>query len=189
MWHEKLQTHVDQFAQASEQVRRRDVALLENQKRITQLAKDAQILRTEHTELRWNLDTVTELQYDLHTSLEQLEQELDALECSQLNVADNDSDMKRQDAYEKASNINFQLHQMSTEIKDIVEKLNNTYQSQAQADTDSPANVVLQILNKHHLSLEFLDQGTVRLAKEIHDTSKHLRVLQTQMQANATHFR
>lgn len=39
MWHEKLQTHVDQFAQASEQVRRRDVALLENQKRITKLAK------------------------------------------------------------------------------------------------------------------------------------------------------
>lgn len=118
------------------------------------------------------MDTVTELQYDLHTSLEQLEQELDALECSHIDIVDTDSDLKRQDAYEKVSNVNFQLHQMSTEIKDVVEKLNNSYQTQT--DKDAPENVVLQILNKHNLSLEWLDQGTIRLAKEIHDTSKHL---------------
>ena len=80
-WQDTLQRHVDQFVTAALAVRKRDNDMLENQKRITQLAKDAQILKQEHTELRWNLDTVTELQYDLHTSLEQVSVGLEWIEA------------------------------------------------------------------------------------------------------------
>jgi nuclear pore complex protein Nup62 len=87
-WHATLQEHVDEFSEATERVRQRDVLLLENQKRITTLAKEAQLLKGAHTELRSHLETVSELQYDLHTSLEQLESELDDLEREHNNGRD-----------------------------------------------------------------------------------------------------
>ena len=68
--------------------------------------------------------------------------------------------------------MNTQLHQMSGEIKDVVEKLNKAHL--ANVDEDSPAGIALEILNKHNMSLEWLEQGTAKLGRDIDATSKQI---------------
>lgn len=45
LWHDKLQVHLDVFADTAQRVRERDVVLIENQTKITELAKKAQLLK------------------------------------------------------------------------------------------------------------------------------------------------
>ena len=155
-WHNNLQTHVELFSDAANTIRARDQVLLTNEKNIIRLAKEAQTLKQTHYELRSQLETISDLHYDLHTSLEQLESHLNTLENEQKISGnfDKNADQERADAYQMANNVNQQLNMVSGQLKEIVEQLNTSYETELEENT--PSNMILKILNKHYLSLEAL---------------------------------
>ena len=121
-----------------------------------------------------------------------LEVELDRLERQQVTAGgwagdQDDADMEREKAYRVAEQINMQLDQMAGSMKDVVNGLNQTHLTQT--DDQSATNVVLKILNKHHRSLEWLDQRTRQLNDEVTSTAKRLRNKQAQTQASVSAYR
>jgi nuclear pore complex protein Nup62 len=165
-WNQTLQVHIDKFQDAAEQVRMRDVVLLENQKTITRLAKEAQVLKASHAELRSQLDMVSELLFDLHSALDQLEQELAELEKAQPVSMDN-ADLDRKEAYELADRMDREIDVLSTHMRDIVEQLNRAREASDKQDKTKGLGVALRILNSNHTSLEWLDKATAELRAEI----------------------
>lgn len=158
-WSKALQVHVDKFQDAAEQVRARDVVLLENQKSITRLAKEAQVLKASHAELRSQLDMVSELLFDLHAALEQLEGELGALEKQQPGAQDS-ADAQRGEAYDLAVRMDAEVEALQAHVRGVVEQLNR-------ARGPGSSSVALRILNNNHTSLEWLDKATLDLRSEI----------------------
>ena len=79
-WNNTLQSHIDKFTTAVGKVKERDVLLLQNQKKITELARQTQMLKNAHGEIGSNLDAIFKLQEDQHRSLDELETRLDELE-------------------------------------------------------------------------------------------------------------
>ena len=159
-WSKALQVHVDKFQDAAEQVRARDVVLLENQKSITRLAKEAQVLKASHAELRSQLDMVSELLFDLHAALEQLEGELGALEKQQPGAQDS-ADAQRGEAYDLAVRMDAEVEALQAHVRGIVEQLNRV------RGPGTGSSVALRILNNNHTSLEWLDKATLDLRSEI----------------------
>ena len=184
-WNQILQSDIDAFAKAAEQVKRRDYLLLENQKRITELAKEAQILKQNYDGLKSDLFSVSELQVDLHASLENLERELDNLESSTAGNAHEHADLQRQEAYQRSAELENQLNVMSGQMKDVVERLNKNYPSST--DKESCESIAFQILNKHYLSLEWLEKSSMQLTHEITNTSRQIQRAQANSQARFTY--
>ncbi len=187
-WNLTLQQHVASFESAAEQVKRRDALLLENQKRVTELAKEAQMLRSSYTELRTDLDSVCELQVDLHSSLEQLERELDHLEAAHPQWFDGQAERQRQQAYDKAEQLTRQMDVMANQMRDAVTKINRQQEAAATGGAEQQPgfeSVVMEVLNKHYLSLEWLDKTTQLLSTDVALASRQVSRLQASAQARA----
>jgi len=185
-WEKSLEGHIDNFGKAVEQVKRRDMLLLENQKRITKLAKEARVLKTVHTGLQRDLETVSASQLDLENSLKLLEQDLDQLESSHQYDIDRNADDARKEAYEKAENLTLKMDSMGEQMKQVVEKLNRTQESRT--GDESPESVVMKILNKHFISLEWLQRSAKRLTTEISTTSRLVARSHSTTQANTAYL-
>ena len=166
-WNNTLQSHIDKFTTAVGKVKERDVLLLQNQKKITELARQTQMLKNAHGEIGSNLDAIFKLQEDQHRSLDELETRLDELERRHggsaaassssssshqhnlsLSVYSEHSmdDSERRGAYELAEHINAQLGAVGDSLKDIVERLNRSFDAE-NADTALSSGVGADLIN------------------------------------------
>lgn len=94
-------------------------------------------------------------QKELQDCLVPLEKELSTLSIS---------DPEREYTYRLAESLDTQLKQMSEDLKEIIEHLNEANRSQ---DTSDPIVQIGKILNAHMNSLQWLDQRTTTLNQKI----------------------
>lgn len=153
-WHEKLDNHLDLFSKTADKVRERDLLLFKNQSKITYLAKQAQLLKAEQDELQWNLDSVSELQSELHYSIDQLEKELEQLSMKKPSVFNQDAAEARKEAYETVSTINSKLHNLHEDIQGTNDTLNSL--QEVKIPETGGVGEVLGAMQKHQLSLDYL---------------------------------
>jgi nuclear pore complex protein Nup62 len=74
-----------------------------------------------------------------------------------------------------AEDINKQLDQMEMTLRDLVKKI-NTAQEQ-EMDKDNPVYQIMQILNAHLTSLQWIDQTSSQVQQKILDLEKQLKLV------------
>ena len=107
----------------------------------------------------------------------ELEKMLDSMENKVDNVYQltnlNESDKERQKMYETANDINIQLDLMTGTLKDLISKLNVSFEKSI--DPENKVNQIVQILNSHLTTLQWIDQKSLVLQNEINSAAETLK--------------
>lgn len=169
MWSEQLESNADTFTKEAVKVSFWDSELMENQKKLGDLAGDVRRIQVAQKELDTNLDTVSEYQKELKGTLEQLEKSVDEIFEKQ-NQSPTPADQEREKSLKLAIDIDDQLNTMTDSLKEIVEKLNES--QNASPEDDNPVSKVLQILNVHYNSLQWVENSADHISKDITELSR-----------------
>lgn len=168
-WRETLQDHTDRFQKATIKVQERDLVLLNSQKHLTKLAQEGRVLKETHSELLVQLDNVYSLFSDLETGLTSMETDLAALEAK-TSVGettakyDKDADAEREAAYRLGEQLDKQTIKVEQDLKAVIGRLNQGRGGEYKRTTNAD---VLQQLNRHQASMEWIDNETKTLELEL----------------------
>ncbi|XP_043277833.1 nuclear pore glycoprotein p62 isoform X2 [Venturia canescens] len=154
-WTLELEEQEKAFVNQATQVNTWDKLLIVNGEKITALNQEVERVKLEQQQLEHELDYVVGQQKELQDCLAPLEKEL-----ASLSVADPERDY----TYRLAENLDKQLKQMSQDLKEIIEHLNEANRSQ---DSSDPIVQIGKILNAHMNSLQWLDQKTTVIGHKI----------------------
>ncbi|XP_051156240.1 nuclear pore glycoprotein p62 [Leptopilina boulardi] len=154
-WTLELEEQEKVFVNQATQVNAWDKLLIANGEKIVTLNQEVERVKQEQQQLEHELDYVVGQQKELQDCLVPLEKEL-----SQLSV----SDPEREYTYRLAESLDTQLKQMSEDLKEIIEHLNEANRAQ---DSSDPIVQIGKILNAHMNSLQWLDQRTNLLSQKI----------------------
>ncbi|XP_012284197.1 nuclear pore glycoprotein p62 [Orussus abietinus] len=154
-WTLELEEQEKAFVNQATQVNAWDKLLIANGEKIVSLNQEVERVKLEQQQLEHELDYVVGQQKELQDCLVPLEKELASLSVS---------DPEREYTYRLAENLDTQLKQMSEDLKEIIEHLNEANRSQ---DASDPIVQIGKILNAHMNSLQWLDQRTTLLTQKI----------------------
>jgi len=79
-------------------------------------------------------------------------------------------DTERAKGYQLAESVNAQLDKMSTTLRDLITRVNATYEEQE--DSNNPMNQIVKILNSHLNSLQWIDHNASILQSKIQEVTK-----------------
>ncbi|KAL2735162.1 nuclear pore glycoprotein p62 [Vespula squamosa] len=154
-WTLELEEQEKVFVNQATQVNAWDKLLITNGEKIVTLNQEVERVKLEQQQLEHELDYVVGQQKELQDCLVPLEKELASLSVS---------DPEREYTYRLAESIDTQLKQMSEDLKEIIEHLNEANRIQ---DSSDPIVQIGKILNAHMNSLQWLDQRTALLTQKI----------------------
>lgn len=154
-WTLELEEQEKVFVNQATQVNVWDKLLINNGEKIVTLNQEVERVKLEQQQLKHELDYVVGQQKELQDCLVPLEKELASLSVS---------DPEREYTYRLAESIDTQLKQMSEDLKEIIEHLNEANRIQ---DSSDPIVQISKILNAHMNSLQWLDQRTALLTQKI----------------------
>lgn len=154
-WTLELEEQEKVFVNQATQINVWDKLLIANGEKIVTLNQEVERVKLEQQQLEHELDYVVGQQKELQDCLVPLEKEL-----SQLSV----SDPEREYTYRLSESLDTQLKQMSEDLKEIIEHLNEANRAQ---DSSDPIVQIGKILNAHMNSLQWLDQRTSLLGQKI----------------------
>ncbi|XP_046425088.1 nuclear pore glycoprotein p62 [Neodiprion virginianus] len=154
-WTLELEEQEKAFVNQATQVNAWDRLLIANGEKIVTLNQEVERVKLEQEQLEHELDYVVGQQRELQDCLVPLEKELATVSAS---------DPEREYTYRLAENLDTQLKQMSEDLKEIIEHLNEANRSQ---DSSDPIVQIGKILNAHMNSLQWLDQRTSVLQTKI----------------------
>ncbi|KAG7211374.1 hypothetical protein KM043_010663 [Ampulex compressa] len=154
-WTLELEEQEKVFVNQATQVNAWDKLLITNGEKIVTLNQEVERVKIEQQQLEHELDYVVGQQKELQDCLVPLEKELASLSVS---------DPEREYTYRLAENLDTQLKQMSEDLKEIIEHLNEANRTQ---DSSDPIVQIGKILNAHMNSLQWLDQQTALLSQKI----------------------
>eukprot|EP00698_Gefionella_okellyi_P021590 TRINITY_DN7030_c0_g1_i2.p1 TRINITY_DN7030_c0_g1~~TRINITY_DN7030_c0_g1_i2.p1 ORF type:complete len:484 (+),score=128.23 TRINITY_DN7030_c0_g1_i2:31-1452(+) len=176
VWNGELDQHVQTFIEQARAVAQWDRLLIENGDKILDLHRDVTQLSSQQKEVDMNLEAIKAQQNDLGSLLQSLE---DSVEKLALNEGElNPADYEREKSYQLAEDVNGQLNQMETNINDMIKTLN---EAAKQSDPSSPMSQIVQILNEHLTSLQWIDHSVSQLQTGMQEVGAALR--QQQMQS------
>ncbi|PSN39248.1 Nuclear pore glycoprotein p62 [Blattella germanica] len=159
-WTLELEEQEKVFMNQATQVNAWDRLLIGNGEKIVSLNNAVERVKLEQQQLDNELDFILAQQRELEECLTPLEKELSS---------DGVSDPEREHIYQMAENMDTQLKQMSEDLKEIIEHLNETNRTQ---DTSDPIVQIGRILNAHMNSLQWIDQNTALIATHLEQVSK-----------------
>ncbi|XP_011304257.1 nuclear pore glycoprotein p62 [Fopius arisanus] len=154
-WTLELEEQEKSFVNQATQVNSWDKLLIANGEKIVTLNEEIERVKTEQLQLEQELDYVVGQQKELQDCLVPLEKEMASISVS---------DPEREYTYNLAENLDTQLKQMSEDLKEIIEHLNEANRAQ---DSSDPIVQIGKILNAHMNSLQWLDQRTEILGQKI----------------------
>ena len=176
MWREELRECVETFTNQAIQISEWDQVVVDNGERITNLHNDTQRVKLAQDALNSNLEFILTQQNDLSQNLINLERIVDDLYASTGDFRQ-PADRERENAYSLAENINVQLIHMGDALSDMISKLNTDYERTV--DGENPIHQIVQILNAHLNSLQWVDDSSATLQYRIDDVT---RAIQNQTQ-------
>lgn len=128
---------------------------------IVSLNNEVENVKLEQKKLDHELDFILAQQKELEDCLVPLEKELASNNAAR--------DPQRENMYQSAENIDVQLKQMSEDLKEIIEHLNDSNRSQ---DNSDPIVQIGRILNFHMNSLQWIDQSTLQIQNQLDEITK-----------------
>ncbi|KAF7995503.1 hypothetical protein HCN44_006610 [Aphidius gifuensis] len=154
-WTLELEEQERAFVNQATQINAWDKLLIANGEKIVTLNEEVERVKVEQQKLEHELDYVVGQQKELQDCLIPLEKENSSLSVS---------DSERVSTYRLAENLDTQLKQMSEDLKEIIEHLNEANRGQ---DSSDPMVQIGKILNAHMNSLQWLDQKTSIIGQKI----------------------
>lgn len=139
----------------SEKILNLDVAVENLKHQQTSLEQELEFISTQHTELEEQI-------VSLHKELSKLPQ----------------VDQERSQIYSIAENLDTQLKQMSEDLKEVIEHLNEANKAQ---DPNDPIVQIGKILSAHMDSLQWIDTTTTSINTKIDDLVKAHDTLKRQI--------
>ncbi|XP_060532108.1 nuclear pore glycoprotein p62 [Cylas formicarius] len=148
------------FVNQAKQLNAWDSLLISNGEKILNLNSSIERVKQQQNQLDQELDFVLAQQKELEELLIPLEKEL-------LDVPVTDFD--RNQMYQFAEIIDSQLKQISDDLKEIIENIN---ESNKDEEITNPITQISKILNSHMNSLQWIDQNTAQISSLLEEISK-----------------
>lgn len=137
-----------------------DRLLMSNGEKILSVSNGVERIKQQQQQLDQELDFVLAQQKELEDCIVPLEKELEEVPIT---------DIDRDQTYKLAENIDAQLKQMSEDLKEIIEHLNESNKSQELSD---PVAQIGRILNAHMNSLHWIDRNTSQIGSHLDEIAK-----------------
>lgn len=160
-WTTDLEEQGKLFGNQARHLNAWDRLLISNGEKILGVSNGIERIKQQQDQLDQDLDFVLAQQKELEDCITPLEKEL-----SEIVVTDIDRDQ----TYKLAENIDTQLKQMSEDLKEIIEHLNDDT-NKVQESSD-PIAQIGRILNAHMNSLQWIDRNTSQISSHLDEISK-----------------
>ncbi|VEN39468.1 unnamed protein product [Callosobruchus maculatus] len=157
------------FINQAKQLNAWDALLISNGEKILELNSGIGRVKQQQRQLDQELDFILAQQKELEELLAPLEKEL---------VEQPVTDIDRNQMYQFSEVIDSQLKQMSDDLKEIIEHIN---ESNKEEESSNPVTQISRILNAHMNSLQWIDRNTTAI-------SAHLEQLNKLQDANRRNF-
>jgi hypothetical protein len=99
------------------------------------------------------------------------------------------ADLEREQAYDMVGKVFAELNLVDKTTRDVIEQLNQSQAARLGDTNDSPAAIMLQVMNKHHLSLEWLNHASHDLNAELQFASQQLSRVYSQTRVRGAGLR
>merc|ERR1712136_287315 len=166
-WLHDLAEQEKAFLNQATQVNTWDKQLIENGEKVTELNNEVERLKADQQRLDRELDFILSQQEELEELLQPIEAQVKSQQVVQ-HVQH--SDVERERTYNLADNIDAQLKRMMEDLREIIERINNSNVNPVQGGDEAMASIG-KILNSHMDSLQWVDQSTNQLQKRLEDVS------------------
>jgi len=164
-WSNELEMDVLNFTRQAIDVSKWDKLIMANNQKIIDLNKSLNSIQGSQVELDQRLDVLLSQQDELSLMLDKLESDISSLPQTDQNPVD----IERSKTYDMVEEIDLNLSQMSSTIKEIIERMNSVRSTESE---DSPVKQIVKILNLHLNSLQWIDQQSEILNAKIADLNK-----------------
>jgi len=146
--------------------------LMENGHKIYQLHNEVQRVTQAQKELDQSLELIYGKQTELHEMLGHLENEVEEMYKADSEMQP--ADEEREKGYRLAENVDAQLNQMGTTLKELITKINKMHDRSV--DESNPVAQVIKILNVHLSHLQWIDQTTGALHGKIQEAQSQYKL-------------
>jgi len=176
MWGRELEDQTIAFREQALKISKWDKMLLANSSKILELHDNVTKVEHAQKQLGTNLEAIQRQQEELHQLLNQVEDEVVKV-CK--DDAKKMSDDEREKGYEMAQHLNDELDQLEGMLKGHIAKLNASHVRAA--DSGNPMCPVVEILNAHLHSLQWVNENSNQLQSKLNRLSKEFefRTMQT----------
>lgn len=154
------------FINQATQVNGWDSILLKNGEKIVELNKAVEKVKADQTAMEQELEFISAQHAELEESILPLEQEL--------SKVPQQVDVERSQTYLMAETLDSQLKQMSEDLKEVIEHLNEANKF---SDPNDPMVQIGKILNAHFTSLQWIEDKTSVIGNRLDDINKMSAVL------------
>lgn len=157
-WTLELEELEKMFLNQATQVNSWDTVLETNSNKIITLSDAIEKVKIEQTSLEKQLESIAAQHTELDECITPLQKELAKIPHSE-----------KGQTYSLAESLDTQLHQMSEDLKEVIEHLNEANKCQ---DTNDPIVQIGQILNAHMSSLQWIESTAGEISTKIDDVTK-----------------
>ncbi|XP_055531314.1 nuclear pore glycoprotein p62 [Wyeomyia smithii] len=159
-WTLELEEQEKLFTNQATQVNAWDKLLLSNGEKIVALNESVEKVKAEQDTMEQELEFITAQLTELEECIMPLEDELSKI----VQV-----DIERGQTYSMAETLDSQLKQMSEDLKEVIEHLN---ESNKYSDPSDPLVQIGKILNAHMNSLQWIESSTSSITNRLEDIGK-----------------
>jgi len=169
-WESKLEDHVNGYIQHGAQIRHWDQKLFENQSSIRSLQREVGNLQNSQRAFNTDLERIRAQQINLGAIIESLEKDLKATPALGVGVhsdyglqrqfggGQSEKNVTREGVYGLAETIDQNLNTLNERLQAKIAELNQS--NQKFKDSKHPLTPVVDILNNHLASLNWIDNKT-----------------------------
>ncbi|XP_005188426.1 nuclear pore glycoprotein p62 [Musca domestica] len=159
-WTLELEEQEKVFTDQATQINAWDKVLISNNQKILDLNDAVQKVKADQQTLEQELEFIATQHKELEESIVPLQKEF--LKIPQVDV-------ERSQTYLMVENLDTQLKQMSEDLKEIIDNLNEANKCQ---DNTDPIIQIGKILNAHMSSLQWIEQSTSNIGNKLEDITK-----------------
>ncbi|XP_053963787.1 nuclear pore glycoprotein p62 [Anastrepha ludens] len=159
-WTLELEEQEKVFADQATQINAWDKILIGNNHKILELNDAVQKVKSDQQTLEQELEFIATQHKELEESIVPLQKEF--LKLPQVDV-------ERSQTYLLVENLDTQLKQMSEDLKEIIDSLNEANKGQ---DSTDPIIQIGKILNAHMSSLQWIESSATNISNKLDDITK-----------------
>ncbi|XP_055858853.1 nuclear pore glycoprotein p62 [Episyrphus balteatus] len=159
-WTLELEEQEKVFTDQATQINAWDKILISNNQKILELNDAVQKVKSDQQTLEQELEFIATQHAELEESIVPLQKEF--MKIPQV-------DMERSQTYLLVENLDTQLKQMSEDLKEIIDNLNESNKGQ---DSTDPIIQIGKILNAHMSSLQWIESSSSAISNKLDDITK-----------------
>ena len=163
-WTSTLEADSLSFSKQANLVSEHDGVLRDATRSISELTDNVSRLLMRQEHLDETLGAVSSYQSELTKSLDTLESSIDGAFASRSSMAPQDSDLQREQAYQRLIDAEHRLSSVTSSISGIVGDLNAAGERN---NAEGSLGQIVQILNAHYETLTFLERSSKNIENEI----------------------